>query len=260
MSEKNYKIKIEYDGTRYYGWEHQPDRPTIQGKIERVLGFMLMSKEDIEREGTDEPATIPEVIGAGRTDAGVHARGMVASVKLDTPLDCDAIRDYCNRYLPDDIAIREVSVASDRFHARYNAVGKTYQYTAFFGPVHPVFNRKYYTALEHDVDVEKMQQAADILTGEHDFKSFCGNSHMKKSTVRLVDRIDVRRSKGYIYFTLHGTGFLQNMVRIIVGTLLLVGEGKLAPEDVSEILDAKDRKKAGPTAPAKGLMLISVDY
>lgn len=105
-----------------------------------------------------------------------------------------------------------------------------------------------------------MQQAADILVGEHDFKSFCGNSHMKKSTVRLVDRIYVRRSKGYIYFTLHGTGFLQNMVRIIVGTLLLVGEGKLTPADVRDILEAKDRKKAGPTAPARGLTLISVDY
>ena len=260
MSEKNYKLKIEYDGTRYYGWEHQPDKPTIQGKIERVLGFMLMKRDEIEREGTDEPQVIPKVIGAGRTDAGVHARGMVASVHLDTPMGCDEIRDYCNRYLPDDIAIREVSVASDRFHARYKAVGKTYQYTAFYGPVHPVFNRKYYTALERDVDCEAMQQAADILVGEHDFKSFCGNSHMKKSTVRLVDRIYVRRSKGYIYFTLHGTGFLQNMVMIIVGTLLLVGEGKLTPADVRDILEAKDRKKAGPTAPARGLTLISVDY
>ncbi|MGN0240761.1 MAG: tRNA pseudouridine(38-40) synthase TruA [Candidatus Weimeria sp.] len=260
MSEKNYKLKIEYDGTRYFGWEHQPDRPTVQGKIERVLGFMLMSRESIEREGTDSPEVIPEVIGAGRTDAGVHARGMVASVRLDTPLGCDAIRDYCNRYLPDDIAVRDVTIASDRFHARYNATGKTYRYTAFYGPVHPVFNRKYYAVLEHDVDCAAMQQAADILVGEHDFRSFCGNSHMKKSTVRLVDRIEVRRSKGYIYFTFHGTGFLQNMVRIIVGTLLLVGEGKLTPGDVGDILEAKDRKKAGPTAPAKGLMLISVDY
>ena len=249
---KNYKLKIEYDGTRYYGWEHQPDRPTIQGKIETVLGRMLT--------GEDEPSEVPEVIGAGRTDAGVHARGMVASVKMDTGLSCDDIRDYCNRYLPDDIAVREVTVASDRFHARYKAVGKTYRYTAFYGPVHPVFNRKYYTPLEHDVDTEKMQQAASILEGEHDFRSFCGNSHIKKSTVRIVDRIEIRRSKGYIYFTLHGTGFLQNMVRIIVGTLLLVGEGKLEPSDMKRILEARDRKQAGPTAPAKGLMLMSVDY
>lgn len=257
MSEKNYKLLIEYDGTRYYGWEHQPDRPTIQGKIERVLGFMLQGNALDEET---EPDFIPEVIGAGRTDAGVHARGMVASVRLDAALSCDEIRDYCNRYLPDDIAIRDVTVASDRFHARYKAVGKTYRYTAFYGPVHPVFNRRYYTVLEHDADVELMQEAADILVGEHDFRSFCGNSHMKKSTIRVVDRIDVRRSKGYIYFTLHGTGFLQNMVRIIVGTLLLVGEGRLSPSDVGRILEAKDRKLAGPTAPAKGLMLVSVDY
>ncbi len=249
---KNYKLKIEYDGSRYFGWEHQPDKPTIQGKIESVLSRMLYPDQEI--------APVPDLIGAGRTDAGVHARGMIASVKMDTDLSCDQIRDYCNRYLPDDIAIREVSLASDRFHARYNAVGKTYRYSAFYGPVHPVFNRKYISILENDVDIEKMQRAAAFLQGSHDFRSFCGNSRFKKSTVRVVDRIEIRRSKGYIYFTLHGTGFLQNMVRIIVGTLLLVGQGKIEPEDVKNILEARDRKAAGPTAPAKGLMLLSVDY
>ncbi|MDD6429224.1 MAG: tRNA pseudouridine(38-40) synthase TruA [Lachnospiraceae bacterium] len=249
---KNYKLKIEYDGSRYFGWEHQPDKPTIQGKIESVLSRMLYPDQEI--------APVPDLIGAGRTDAGVHARGMIASVKMDTDLSCDQIRDYCNRYLPDDIAIREVSLASDRFHARYNAVGKTYRYSAFYGPVHPVFNRKYISILENDVDIEKMQRAAAFLQGSHDFRSFCGNSRFKKSTVRVVDRIEIRRSKGYIYFTLHGTGFLQNMVRIIVGTLLLVGQGRIEPEDVKNILEARDRKAAGPTAPAKGLMLLSVDY
>lgn len=249
---KNYKLKIEYDGSRYFGWEHQPDKPTIQGKIESVLSRMLYPDQEI--------APVPDLIGAGRTDAGVHARGMIASVKMDTDLSCDQIRDYCNRYLPDDIAIREVSLASDRFHARYNAVGKTYRYSAFYGPVHPVFNRKYISILDNDVDIEKMQRAAAFLQGSHDFRSFCGNSRFKKSTVRVVDRIEIRRSKGYIYFTLHGTGFLQNMVRIIVGTLLLVGQGRIEPEDVKNILEARDRKAAGPTAPAKGLMLLSVDY
>lgn len=249
---KNFKLKIEYDGSRYFGWEHQPDKPTIQGKIESVLSRMLYPDQEI--------APVPDLIGAGRTDAGVHARGMIASVKMDTDLSCDQIRDYCNRYLPDDIAIREVSLASDRFHARYNAVGKTYRYSAFYGPVHPVFNRKYISILENDVDIEKMQRAAAFLQGSHDFRSFCGNSRFKKSTVRVVDRIEIRRSKGYIYFTLHGTGFLQNMVRIIVGTLLLVGQGRIEPEDVKNILEARDRKAAGPTAPAKGLMLLSVDY
>ncbi len=245
--ERNYKMKIAYDGTRYYGWEHQPDRETIQGKLETVLQRMC----DVE--------TV-DVIGAGRTDAGVHAKAMVASVRLDTDLSENEIRDYMNRYLPDDIAVTEVRVAADRFHARYKATGKTYCYTCFDGPVKPVFNRKYYTALDSELDVERMQKAAAYLLGEHDFKSFCGNPKMKKSTVRLVDEIVARRNKGYVTFTFHGTGFLQNMVRILVGTLLEVGYGRMEPEQMTEILEAKDRRAAGPTAPAKGLCLIRVDY
>ena len=245
--EKNYKLKISYDGTRYYGWEHQPDRETIQGKLETVLSRMC----------GDVPL---DVIGAGRTDAGVHALAMVANVHLDTNLCCDEILTYCNRYLPDDIAVLEVREAAERFHARYKAVGKTYRYTCFDGPVKPVFDRKYYTALAQELDVEKMQQGAAYLEGQHDYKSFCGNSRMKKSTVRIVDTITIRRRKGYVYLTFHGTGFLQNMVRIMTGTLIEVGLGHIAPEQVGEILEARDRKVAGPTAPAKGLCLVKVDY
>lgn len=243
---KNYKMTICYDGTRYYGWEHQPDRDTIQGKLESVLEIMC--------------GEFVDVIGAGRTDAGVHARAMVANAVMDTDKTPEEIRDYMNRYLPDDIAVEEVREASERFHARYKAAGKTYCYTCFDGPVKPVFNRKYYTRLNTEVDVDKMQRAASYLVGEHDFKSFCGNPKMKKSTVRIVDRIEVRRNKGYIYFTFHGTGFLQNMVRILVGTLLEVGRGDMAPEQVKDILEAKDRKMAGPTAPPEGLCLMKVDY
>lgn len=246
---KNYKLKISYDGTRYYGWEHQPDRETVQGKLETVLSRMV---------GV-QPSEI-DLIGAGRTDAGVHARAMIANVCLDTSQSCHEIRDYLNRYLPDDIAVAEVKEASERFHARYKAVGKTYRYTCFDGPVKPVFDRKYYTALEQEVDVERMRQAAVFLTGEHDFKSFCGNSHMKKSTVRVVDDIRIERKKGYVYLTFHGTGFLQNMVRIMVGTLLEVGLGRMEPEQVGSIIEARDRRIAGPTAPAKGLCLMKVDY
>ena len=245
--EKNYKLKISYDGTRYYGWEHQPDRETIQGKLETVLSRMC----------GDVPV---DVIGAGRTDAGVHALAMVANVHLDTNLCCDEILTYCNHYLPDDIAVLEVREAAERFHARYKAVGKTYRYTCFDGPVKPVFDRKYYTALTEELDVEKMQQGAAYLEGQHDYKSFCGNSRMKKSTVRIVDTITIRRRKGYVYLTFHGTGFLQNMVRIMAGTLIEVGLGHIAPEQVGEILEARDRKVAGPTAPAKGLCLVKVDY
>jgi tRNA pseudouridine38-40 synthase len=172
----------------------------------------------------------------------------------------EEILTYMNRYLPDDIAVLEVKEASERFHARYKAVGKTYRYTCFDGLVRPVFDRKYYTPIEQTLDVEKMQQAAAFLQGEHDFKSFCGNSRMKKSTVRIVDEITIKRSKGYVYLTFHGTGFLQNMVRIMTGTLLEVGLGRMEPEQVKEILEAQDRKVAGPTAPAKGLCLMKVDY
>ena len=245
--EKNYKLKISYDGSRYFGWEHQPDRETIQGKIETVLARM------VDKDMVD-------VIGAGRTDAGVHARAMIANVHLDTQMSPEEIRDYANRYLPDDIAILEVREAADRFHARYKAVGKTYQYTCFDGPVKPVFDRKYYTPLDQELDVEAMQEAAHFLEGKHDYKSFCGNSRKKKSTDRIVDTITVRRRKGYVYLTFHGTGFLQNMVRIMSGTLIEVGLGRKSPEEVGEILEACDRKVAGPTAPAKGLCLLKVDY
>lgn len=243
---KNYKMIVEYDGSRYYGWQRQPGQSTIQGKLEGVLS-VLCGRE-------------VEVTGAGRTDAGVHARGMTANAYLDTSLSPEEIRDYLNRYLPDDIAVREVREASPRFHARYNAIGKTYRYTCFDGPVKQVFDRKYYTRLEEVPDLERMRQAARILEGEHDFRNFCVNPRMKKSTVRSVDRIEIERQGGYLLFTFHGTGFLQNMVRIMVGTLLEAGCKRLEPEQIIEALEAKERRKAGPTAPAQGLCLLDVDY
>ena len=247
---KNYKLLIQYDGTRYYGWEHQPGKDTIQGKIETVLTRMCGLPED-------SPV---EVIGAGRTDAGVHAKGMVANVRLDVKMTEESIRDYLNRYLPEDIAVLDVREASDQFHARYKAVGKTYRYTCYAGRVKPVFDRKYVLVLEKMPDVEKMRRAAEYLIGKWDYKSFCGNSHMKKSTVRVVDSIEIRCKKDYITFTYHGTGFLQNQIRIMTGTLLEVGRGAYEPEHVKEIRDALDRTAAGPTADACGLCLMEVDY
>ena len=244
--ERNYKLTVAYDGTRFYGWERQPDRDTVQGKLESVLSEM-----------TGSPAA---VIGAGRTDARVHARAMTASAVLDTDRTPEEIRNYVNRYLPDAIAVREVKPCGDRFHARYNALGKTYRYTCFDGPVKPVFDRRYVTVLDYSPDVERMRRAAEYLRGEHDFASFCGNPYMKKSTVRTVDAIQIERRKDRVIFTFHGNGFLQNMVRIMVGTLLEVGRGYWEPEDVARILAAKDRKQAGPTAPAEGLCLMKVDY
>ena len=244
---KNYKMIISYDGSRYYGWEHQPGiELTIQGKLENVLEKLNGSAV--------------EVIGAGRTDAGVHAKGMVCNCFLDTDLSETAIRDYMNRYLPDDIAVLEVRVAAERFHSRYKAVGKTYCYTCYVGDTKPVFNRKYVYCLDQIPDIEKMKAAALLLTGEHDFASFCSNPKMKKSTVRIVDKIDIQRKKNYITFTYHGTGFLQHMVRILTGTLLEVGYGKREINNMSYLLECKNRSEAGFTAPAGGLCLINVDY
>lgn len=243
---RNYKMVIRYDGTRYAGWQRQPDKTTVQGKLESVLGVMCGREV--------------EVIGAGRTDAGVHARGMVANAMLETALAPEEIRDYLNRYLPEDIAVTEVREASPRFHARYNALGKTYCYTCYDGDVKPVFDRKYCTCLEEKPDLEQMRRVAEVLRGTHDFRNFCVNPKMKKSTVRCVDRIEIEREGGYLRFTFHGNGFLQNMVRIMVGTLLEAGYGKMTVEQVGAALESPDRQKAGPTAPAQGLCLVSVDY
>ncbi len=243
---RNYRFIIMYDGSRYYGWQRLPEHDTIQGKLEAVLERLC-----------GEPV---EVIGAGRTDAGVHARQMAANAVLETVLGPEEIREYLNRYLPEDIAVREVKEAGPRFHARYNATGKSYCYTCFDGPVRPVFDRKYVYALEESPDLEAMREAALLLKGEHDFRNFCMNPRMKKSTVRVVDRIYIEREGDYIRFTFHGTGFLQNMVRIMVGTLLEVGWGHMSLARVEEVLHSRERQKAGPTAPAQGLCLLQVDY
>ena len=244
---KNYRLTIQYDGTRYFGWEHQPNTDmTIQGKIEAVLS--RMTNEDVE------------VLGAGRTDAGVHARSMIANCFLNTELSEEEIRAYANSYLPDDICISKVEEAGPRFHARYNALGKTYRYTCYIGDTKPVFDRKYVYVLEGRPNIDRMKSAAAYLMGEHDFAAFCSNPKMKKSTVRNVDRIEINSDGEYLTFTFHGSGFLQHMVRILVGTLLEAGYGKRTPESILTLLEEKDRKKAGPTAPACGLCLIKVDY
>ena len=244
---QNYKMTLSYDGTRFYGWEHQPTTDmTIQGKVESVLSLMVQSEV--------------EVIGCGRTDAGVHAQNMVCNAHFDTQMNTDEIRDYLNRYLPDDICVKEVRIASDRFHSRYNAIGKTYCYTCYIGDVKPVFNRKYVYVLDQKPDIQEMKKAAEYLIGTHDFASFCSNPRMKKSTVRKVDRIEIQKKGDLLTLTFHGSGFLQHMVRILTGTLLEVGFGKRTAESVLELIDAKDRKLAGFTAPAKGLCMMQVDY
>ena len=277
---QNYKLIVSYDGTRYYGWEHQPNTDmTIQGKLETVLARMLAAEctdatASVQHEvpvvigagRTDATASVqhevPVVIGAGRTDAGVHARAMTCNVLLDTEKTEEEIQQYCNRYLPEDISVNDVKVAADRFHSRFKATGKTYRYTLWYSPdgEKPVFERRFVTVLDRMPDVARMEAAAVLLTGMHDYKSFCGNPHMKKPTVRVVDTIRIEQSGNYIRIYYHGNGFLQNMVRILTGTLLDVGYGKLSPEDIPAILEARDRKKAGPTMPPCGLTLMKVDY
>lgn len=249
MAVRNIKMIVSYDGTRYYGWEHQPNTEmTIQGKLESVLGQLQ-----------GRPVT---VIGAGRTDAGVSARAQTCNVLLDTEMSPEEIQRYMNRYLPDDISVNSVTQAADRFHSRFKAIGKTYRYTLWYSEdgSKPVFDRKQVTVLKEMPDLDRMREAAEHLQGMHDYKSFCGNSHMKKPTVRVVDTINIETSGHYIRIYYHGNGFLQNMVRIMTGTLLECGYGRLAPEDMDRILEAKDRKQAGPTAPAGGLCLMKVDY
>ncbi len=245
----NYKLTIQYDGTRFYGWEHQPgNEMTIQGKLETVLSKMTGETVD--------------VIGAGRTDAGVHALAMTANARFNTDLSEDEIRDYMNRYLPDDICIKEVRIASDRFHSRYNALGKTYRYTCYVGDTKPVFDRKYVYTIDagRQLNLAAMKEAAGYLTGQKDYASFCSNPRMKKSTVRKVDKIEIVRKGDYLTLTYHGTGFLQHMVRILTGTILEVGFGDRTAASIPALIEAKDRKQAGFTAPSQGLCMIEVDY
>ena len=255
---RNYKMIVSYDGSRYYGWEHQPNTDmTIQGKLEQVLTRMVYGEQYRVKDMASFPIT---VIGAGRTDAGVHARAMTANVLLETDKTEDEIKRYMNLYLPEDISINELKLCADRFHSRFKASGKTYRYSCWFSDQKPVFERKYVSVLQTHPDIEAMQKAADYLIGEHDYKCFCGNSKMKKSTVRKIDTVEITENGPYIRFYFHGTGFLQNQIRIMTGTLLEVGLGKRKPESVKEAIESRDRKNAGVTMEAKGLCLMKVDY
>ncbi len=243
----HYKFILTYDGSKYAGWEHQPKvEETIQGKIETVLSKMV--EKDVE------------VIGCGRTDAGVSAKGYVCNAHLPIDTDPEKVRDYLNRYLPENICVDSCQIASDRFHSRYNARGKTYRYTCYMGDTKPVFDRKYVYALDFKPDIDAMKKAASLLIGENDYASFCSNPKMKKSTVRKVDSINIEKTGDYLTLTFHGTGFLQHMVRIMTGTLLEVGEGKRSADSMPSLIEAKERAKAGACAPAQGLCLIKVDY
>lgn len=243
----NYKITIQYDGTRYRGWQSQNSTDeTIQGKLTEVLSKMA--------------GEAVAVIGSGRTDAGVHARGQVANFYLSDAWDEEEMQDYLNRYLPEDIAVIQTMKVEERFHSRYQAKSKTYLYRIHTGRVPEVFERKYVYDYRTPIDVMRMRKAAALLIGTHDFRSFCGNKKMKKSTVRTIYDIRIEETSQELRIFYTGDGFLQNMVRILTGTLIEVGNGRRKPEEVTEILAARDRTQAGYTAPACGLTLLEVAY
>ncbi|MBP3702770.1 MAG: tRNA pseudouridine(38-40) synthase TruA [Lachnospiraceae bacterium] len=244
---RNFRIALQYDGTRYKGWQRQSGSDmTIQGKLEHILTKMC-----------GETVTIA---GAGRTDAGVHAREQIANFHIKTEWQTEQIGEYINRYLPEDIRVTKVQEAGERFHSRLNVTGKTYRYVCLKKGSYDVFSRQYTLELSENVQVDKMRKAAAYLLGTHDFSSFCTKASKKKSTVRRIDEISITEDDKKIIFSYSGNGFLYNMVRIITGTLLEVGMGKRSPEDIPTILERKNRKSAGETAPAKGLILWKVYY
>lgn len=278
----NYKATVQYEGTRYKGWQKQPGTEnTIQGKLETLLARLL--------------ETPVEVYGAGRTDAGVHALGQTASFRV--PEECltrllamppaglhhmlsadqtgaaapvllserkaaqdQALFTALNHYLPDDIAVSRLVRASDRFHARYLTSSKWYQYKIRTNPVSDVVNRRFLWQYGETLDIERMKEAAGHLTGRHDFASFCGLK-MKKSTVRTVSGIDIHRSgEDLIILDYYGDGFLNHMVRLMTGELVEVGSGKQSPGQIGQILARCEKGAASHTAPASGLTLMEVRY
>ena len=244
---KNYKITVQYDGTRYKGWQVQKATDaTVQGKLQNVL-FKLAG----------HPV---EVIGSGRTDAGVHAAGQVANFHIDEHFTMEEIFDNLNEFLPEDIAVTEIAEVDERFHSRYNAVSKTYSYRIRTSPVADVFERRFVYHYGKKLDVSRMKGAAAELIGTHNFASFCGNKRMKKSTVRTIMDITILEKDGEIEIQYTGDGFLQNMIRILTGTLIEVARGEREPESMKDILAAKNREKAGYTAPPQGLRLEKVLY
>ena len=243
---RNIRLDLCYDGSRYKGWQRLPGADaTIQGKLETALSRIL-----------GEPI---EVSGSGRTDAGVHAKGQVANFHCESTLPTEEILLSLRRYLPEDIGIYSCRDVSPRFHARLNAREKTYCYRIWVSREPCVFQRRFVTVMEEPLDTAAMMQAAEHLLGEHDFSAFCGNAKMKKSTVRLLRSIQIQREgpELRLYFT--GNGFLHNMVRILVGTLVEVGRGQRDPESVAALFGGK-RSEAGFLAPPQGLCLEEVFY
>ncbi|MDB4338583.1 tRNA pseudouridine(38-40) synthase TruA [Rubripirellula sp.] len=251
--QRTFKLTIAYEGTRYSGWQVQPGEATIQGALQEALSAV-----------SNEPVS---VIGSGRTDAGVHAIGQVVSCRLNFSGDPERLSLALNTKLPEDIVVRDSKVIQDDFHAIRDAARKRYRYQLQVGGVSSPFQRRYRWRLRKSISVNRMCEAAKYIVGEKDFASFQATGAERKTTIRTVYACDVfeqsylESSEGVsVAIEIEANGFLYNMVRNIVGSLVEVGSGKQKPEWIQSILDAKDRSIAGPTAPPHGLFLLRVDY
>ncbi len=252
---RNLRLLIAYDGTDFHGWQRQPNLPTVQGRLEEAIGRII-----------GEPVNVH---GAGRTDAGVHADGQVANFQTSCRVPCGNLQKALNDALPPAIRIRRVHEVAKDFHSRYAARAKTYRYRICQQEVCPPFLWRFVLQHPYPLDRARMAQAARLLKGEHDFTSFAAadgtnEDELQKlgSRVRRIFQSDIllNRRLRLILYEIRGDGFLHHMIRNIVGTLMEVGRGQLAPEDISRILEARDRSRAGPTAPAQGLCLMRVEY
>jgi tRNA pseudouridine38-40 synthase len=244
---KNFKIIIEYDGTRYHGWQRQKEDATIQGEIDKALWIMTRKRVTLN--------------GSGRTDAGVHALGQAANFRCDTDLTPRIFQKGLNSLLPEDIVIRECRQVDDAFHARYDVKSKIYHYKIYNHPVPAAINRLYVWSVRKQLDTEAMRFSASHIIGRHDFKAFEGAGSPRTHTTRHVMAADLVESDNRLLtFRIEADGFLRFMVRNIVGTLVDVGLGKTLPAEFEQILKSRDRTRAGATAPAQGLFLKAVKY
>jgi len=244
---KNYKLEIQYDGGRYKGWQRLGGgENTIQGKIEKVLSEMVGGKI--------------EIIGCSRTDAGVHAICQVANFKTSEKVTAAEVKNYLNKYLPKDICIKKVSVVSERFHSQYNAENKIYLYKIWNKEHTNPFIRNYSMHVDKKLDIKEMEKAAKYFIGEHDFTAFSNAKSKKKSMMREIYFIEIEKKEGLIEIRVSGNGFLHNMVRRIVGILIQVGLKEVDAKDIPEIINSKERNKAGYIAEACGLYLEEIKY
>ena len=243
---RNLRLDICYDGARYRGWQRLSGTDnTLQAKIETTLSRIL--GEEIV------------LSASGRTDAGTHALHQVVNCHCSSTMPCEEILAQLRRYLPEDIGIYSCRNVSDRFHARLNAKTKTYRYRLWYSDAPCVFQRKYVYVYPATLDIDKMRKAASFFLGEHDFSAFCAHKNTKKSSVRYIESFEIIQNENELHFVVTGNGFLHHMVRIMVGTLIEVGEGRRTPESIVQLFGAR-RAEAGGLIPACGLCLMEVNY